>query len=205
MQRLMTAGVVFVSLLVAVSAKADTIVNGSFEDPALSSGTWNIYQAITGWTTIRGAGIEVQNGVAGASYDGSQHVELDSNNNSAMRQVVTTVADQVYELSFAFSPRPNQPATTNGIQVYWNGVLLDTLTGTGGAITSWELKTYEVVATGSTTNLDFSATTISDSFGGYIDAVSLTAVPTPSAFAALIGMGLLGMVAGVCRRPKRSA
>ena len=89
--------------IIGTQAQAtNLIVNGGFEEPNLASGTWNVYTSIPGWTTTVGHSIEVQDNVAGAPYEGGQHVELDSYGNSGMEQIISTVEDQWYDLNFFF-------------------------------------------------------------------------------------------------------
>lgn len=180
-------------------AEANLIVNGSFEDPDIPFGTFSILMSIPGWTTTFGAGIEIQDHVAGLPYDGDQHVELDSFNNSGMLQtIMPTVPGGTYALSFAYSPRPNVAAEDNGIDVYFDGSLLASLqtSGIGLSQTSWTLYSYLVTATGSTASLEFRATGTSNSFGGYLDAVSFSA-PEPSTLL-FFALGLAGL--GLRRR-----
>lgn len=184
-------------------SQANYIVNGSFEDPVLNNGQWAVYETITGWYKTSGAGIEIQNNgaVPGASaFDGKQLVELDSHENSGMAQdIVGLSAGAGYTLSFAYSPRPNQPATTNGINVSWNDALLQSITGqAGGATTSWTVYSFVVYAKEGINTLKFKATETSDSLGGYIDDVKL--VPEP---AAVLVWGFLSVV-GVCWLRRRS-
>ena len=114
----------FTVLLLASAAHADLIINGGFEDPALRYGTWNAgYTSISGWTATFGT-IEIQNHAAGNPYEGNQLCELDSYYNSGMKQDVATVAGQTYDLNFAYSPRPNNVATSNYIEIYFDGALL---------------------------------------------------------------------------------
>lgn len=167
-------------LTVATTANANLIQNGSFEETIQANGTWGIYNSINGWSTTNGAGIEIRNNVAGTASNGVNFVELDSNNNSAMVQTITTSAGSLYELLFDYSPRVNQPATTNGISVFWNGTLLAEITGTGGVSNSWVTQQFFVTGTGNDV-LKFAATGTSDSFGGNIDYVQLNAVPVPAA------------------------
>jgi len=185
-----------VGMLFAVSANAaNLIINGSFEDPDIATGTWSVHNAITGWSTT-GAGVEIRDNVAGTAYDGQQFAELDSdyatNTNSSISQNVMTTIGQSYLLSFAYSPRINQPANTNGIDVYWNNALLDSVTAIGGSTHNWTVFEYIVSGTGSDI-LKFAATGLDDSLGGSLDAVSVSAVPIPAA-AFLFAPALLGFL-----------
>ncbi|MGD9950788.1 MAG: PEP-CTERM sorting domain-containing protein [Desulfobulbus sp.] len=187
----------------ASSASANLIVNGSFENPALSKKSWHVYTSIDGWNADYGR-IEVQNNAAGSPYDGAQFVELDSNYNSVMSQTLSTNSGQTYLLEFAYSPRPNVNYSSNIIDVFWNGTSLTSNTGIsadGGKTTIWSLLNFTVTGTGSD-KLTFKALGISDSLGGYIDAVSLESVPVPEpATMLLMGVGMFG-IAGALRRRK---
>lgn len=187
----------------ASEARADNlIVNGGFEAPAISG--WTSVNSIPGWFSTTN-GIEIQRNAAGSPYEGYQHVELDAYANSNMIQNIATGAGRTYDLSFAYSPRPGVAVSSNGIDVYFNGSLLENIavSGIGLGNTQWSMHHYMVTATGSLSSLEFRAAGISDSYGGYLDSVSMTqtAVPLPAAFW-LLGSGVLGLL-GIRRRISR--
>jgi hypothetical protein len=176
-------------LLFSSSAQASLILNGSFEDPNIPFNSFAIFGSIPGWTTTFGGGIEIQDHVAGSPYDLDQFVELDSTVNSGMIQTpIATVAGTTYVVSFAYSPRPNRSASDNGIEAYFNDVLLISLAADGLSNTSWTVHNFLVTPTGAISSLEFRAVGNSTSFGGYLDAVSV-AVPEPSALL-LLGTAL---------------
>lgn len=165
---------------------ANLVVNGSFEDPAIAGGTFNISSTIPGWTSDSGDGIEVENNAVMPASDGKQLVELDSNNNSNMYQDIATGGTGEFQLSFDYSPRPGVDAASNGVEVYWNGVLLDTLTGDTAGFTN---HTYVVNGAGANTRLEFRAVGTSDSLGGFLDNVSVRGVNDSASGADIINGG----------------
>lgn len=186
-------------------ARANLIQNGSFEDQPLGSNIWTIYDYtngnnLQGWNLVSGSGIEVQHAYyTPYAGGGPQYVELDSYDNSKMAQTVNTTVGEEYSLSFAYSPRPGVPGNSNNIELYWNGSLLSTQSGTGGALTSWSLLSFTVYGTGSDT-LAFAAAGTSDMLGGLIDDVKLEVAPVPIPSAVLLfGTGLASLI-GLRRR-----
>ncbi|HXG74192.1 MAG TPA: DUF642 domain-containing protein [Candidatus Nitrosotenuis sp.] len=173
----------FLSIIIAGAvvpfayANPNLVTNGSFEDPDIPSVSFTVLPSIPGWTTTFGPGIEIQDNPA-LAFDGTQYVELDSHpspGNSAMAQTLITTPGTIYELSFAYSPRPGVSAESNGIEVYWDGSLIDTLAqdGTGLISTAWDVKTHTVVASSSSAVLEFKATGTPETLGGFIDGVSV--------------------------------
>ncbi len=169
--------------LFATSARADLIVNGSFENlpVALANGSWTTYLSIEGWTASIGS-IEVRNNVAGVAQDGNIFVELDSYGNSTMySQTVMTEVGAAYNLSYYYAPRQGVAETSNGIQLLLNGVEIDEVTDYSNSNNSWILRTFTVIGTG-TDVISFAAVGASDTYGGSIDNVSMekTSVPEPA-------------------------
>ena len=187
-------------LVAAGGAQASALVtNGSFEHPGLRS--WGIQSSIEGWTG--GAyGIEIQpSGTVGgvSAFDGNQYVELDTTANSSMWQDLGTKTSSTYTLSFAYMARPDNAGggRSNPIEVWWGGSkFVSVMSSTGGAWTVVEF--YDLAALSSSTRLEFRAAGTSDSYGGFIDGIVVSAVPEPESYALLLAG--LGLVAARARR-----
>lgn len=197
---LITVATTCVFSLMTFGANANLIVNSSFEDTVGSvvypvgtgkpgPGAFFVYTSVTGWSAVPSQSttvpFELQNNISGIgpAKDGDLHLELDALTNSRVRQTVSTVAGQTYEFSFWYSPRPAVEQDSNAVAVFWDGGLLDTVFETGIGITGtiWTLQTYQVIASGTSTDIDFAGTGPADLKGGLIDVVSLVAVAGPGA------------------------
>lgn len=177
-----------VAIAATSSANAATLVKFSdFDSIAVPAGSFITVASADGWTG--GAnGIEIQNNVAGAPYSLPNFVELDSTANSSM---FYTLGAGRYTVSYFYSPRPNIDAGSNGVDLSIGGTLLQSTNLPGGPLTDWMQKTVTFTTTGGP--LTFSAGGTSDSLGGYLDNISISAVPEPSSWAMLIvGFGLVG-------------
>jgi PEP-CTERM motif len=213
MKNIAYATLASVAVFAAVPASATVIFTSGFEGPGNSdnsrtaandpntttpAGDYGLYTAADGWTADNvGNPIELQNNVAGAPaplVGGKVFVELDSTKNSSMSRNI--VSGGSYLLSFLYSPRPGRPASTNGIEVYLNGLLFNppgTITGAGGSGTSWSTVSIGKFYAAAGSKLTFKAVGSNDSFGGYVDNITLTAVPEPATWAFMIlGFGLVG-------------
>lgn len=165
-------------------------------------GSFVILPSADGWTG--NPDIELQNNVAGAPAPngGQVFVELDAYFNSAMSRVIGA---GTYKLDYLYSPRPNIALNSNGIEVLLNGVSLGIQAQQGLGQTSWSQVFLGPFTATAGSTLTFRAIGNSDSLGGYIDNITLTAVPEPASWALLIlGFGVVG---GALRRsaPRRAA
>lgn len=213
------------ALAIAGSAAAAPVMNGSFEDtsssdptdglvnsnklPDLAGGTgtgsWDVFTSIPNWTTTSGAGIEVQTNATLGSIDarpgGEHYVELDShpsaNSNSTMEQEIALAAGK-YRLDFWYSPRDTDVGS-NGIA--YSVANLDSFVDVQStSVGIWTLITGYFTTNGPSVTLSFKATGTQNTLGGFIDDISVVAVPIPPA--SLLLFGALGGLGYVARRRK---
>jgi hypothetical protein len=180
----------------ASAANATVILFSNFDNvimPAPPGPSFSIVSAADGWTGGP-LGIEIQsNNVAGLSFSGTSHVELDTTGNSFM---FVDLAPGRYRLDYWYSPRPNQPAGTKGIEVLFDNVQIDSIALAGGSQTSWSQRFVDFRAPDGG-RLTFAATGTADSLGGYLDDIRISSVvPEPASWAMLLaGFGLIGAAA----------
>lgn len=176
-----------------VEGEGNLIVNGGFETPDIPTGSWQVYPnaTLTNWTVESGAGLEIQDHAAGNPHSGGQLAELDSNDSSVISQTLTTVAGGKYRLTFWYSPRPGRPAGDNTIgatvKVVSNNAILvnDTTIGAGvagGSNTSWTSFSYDFIAQDTATKVMFSDLGTSNSYGGYLDDISVRTLACSSTY-----------------------
>ncbi len=132
--------------------------------------------------------------VAGWSANtGSQYVELDSDwdgptgtgglepSATKISQVLTTVPNQKYKISFAHAARPNSTNADDNKTAVWfgqSGAPITTVTSnvTSTTTTVWTNHSYDVIATSSQTTLAFEYVGTADSIGSFLDSVSVKCV-----------------------------
>jgi hypothetical protein len=185
-------------LFAGSASAANLVLNGSFEDPTTTENSWKVYYdgEVSNWN-VGEKGIEIRNDLVGEAFHGNNFAELDtdfaSSTNSWISQDLTTEVGEKYYISFAYSGRINQEASTNTIDVFWNNSLVDSVTQIGGTTHDWTIYTYVVTGTGQD-SIKFAASGNDDTLGGSLDAVSVSAVPVPAA-AFLFAPALVGFMA----------
>ncbi len=156
----------------------DLVVNGSFEQPSLRRGEWQVLPGIQGWFVTSGPGIEVQSGTTGRPYEGRQLVELDGHAPTGIAQDLPTQRGRRYMVQLAFSARPGTPAADNRVGVYWDGELVAQIEADGSRNndTSWQVLTIFVRARGDGSRLELRDEGTPNSLGTYIDDVHVVPV-----------------------------
>ena len=206
---------------VAAASATNIVVNGSFEDTPLlpyngGGVQWGVFSSIPGWQLSYGPAIEVMRSKPGGwlAAHGQQWLELDADTippthtqgQIGVYQDLNTVSGAWYTLRFAFSPRPGWHPSgpeLDGIRVYWDGNLIATVMGNGTSLTntSWTYYTFTVKATSNLTRLEFQdASEFNNTYGAFLDDVSVELVPEPASFTALVA----GIVALQRRRRCRA-
>lgn len=224
-----------VSFVVAPNARADLIVNGSFEAPAVAPGNFldinpgqEAADGFTGWKVVSG-NVDVVNATAPlfginwgshAAIDGSQILDLNGYTEGTISQNFTTISGQTYTLGFwyannLFDNSPPYPHTADmtltDIGTTNNILASTTITHDTSSLTApnWDFLSLSFVAQGATTELTFASTSgLGDPSGGVVlDAVSVTpSTAVPEpSTLTLCTIGLLTLAGGAWRRRRRVA
>jgi hypothetical protein len=190
MKKLALLGTIGMIVLLAVTASASApnlVSNGSFELPEVSSGSWAVFETVTGWDidwtnptgNFHDPELEVWDNLYGHAYDGDQHVELDAYDPTTISQIVSTTSGYCYDLSYAWSPRPN--VVDNQLKVWLNDSEIGhhKASGVGNTQTDWTLSTYQFVGSGAD-EVTFAEVGPDDQLGMLLDAVSVIECPAIS-------------------------
>ncbi|WP_018983884.1 DUF642 domain-containing protein [Salinimonas chungwhensis] len=192
MKKVIAAVLSSVVLLSGV-ANASLIKNGSFEENTVNAGGWSSFSAnqVNGWS---GDTIEIWNNLNGfAAFDGSQHIELNSDNTGfqTIFQNFASEAGQTYSLEFAYAARENlnESFKVEVLDAATNNMLFSqNIEYT--SVRQWDTFSTIFAATSDFSQVRFTSLN-RGSKGNLIDAVSV-AVPEPGSIG-LIALGLLAL------------
>jgi len=186
------------------------LINPSFEQPEVTdSKKWEIHNSVPGWnitwestaTTYDGATrpenafLELHENIFGPAADGDQYAELDTdwgvkNNEPAsvrISQDVSTFSGATYQLTFAFSPRPNTVAGDNVLEVKADGNVLGTVGPVAGPL-AWSDYTYSFTASSNLTTIEFADKGNPNSLGTFLDNVRLELIQCPLETGSICGV-----------------
>ena len=169
------------------------IVNGGFEYPTINDhgGKWETFESNeVDWTVEwRKPGstetpvLELQNeNQYNPIIEGEQYAELDSHDRPdketsvKISQTIDTCPSRRYELTFAFSPRPQQDELQNVLNVTINDEkVYDPLitADNPGSNNDWTMYSYEFIADSFETTIAFTDEGEANTFGTFIDDVQL--------------------------------
>lgn len=201
--------VLAVSLCLCGPARAvNLIVGGGFESPPAPAGNYLLNVTPTGWT---GTGDMVAQGYAGAvsSGDGLQWFDLNPGTSAGtgLSQLLTLTAGTPYAFSFLYNGGQPSAGFTTAIAYTVSTPTSTLLTGTVStaamnvyAGTPWALYASSfVVAAQTAVTVRFQPNGVWAN--GFIDAVSVSAVPEPHGLMTmLLGLGVVAL--GVTTKPR---
>lgn len=158
--------------LLCLSAHANLIVNGGFEDNAVAAGNWAYFSSanVNGW---KGDNIEIWNQYGGVvAPEGKQHAELNAHpfdgSVFSIYQNFATVVGQTYDVSFFYSARIDANEQFSFSAGSLSALLNDHVVG------SWNQYTGSFVASSTLSTITFT-TFDAGTLGNFLDDVVVTA------------------------------
>jgi choice-of-anchor C domain-containing protein len=199
------------------NARADLVVNGSFENGVNDASPGNFQTipgsgaSITGWT-VNGS-VDWINGYWTAA-DGTHSVDLNGVAIGGVEQSITTVPNEVYRLTFDLSANPDflnsNPDSRTVTVLGQNFTYTFSEPPNSRSNMYWQLFAMNFTATGTSTLLNFESQVNQNCcWGPALDNVSVTdlnrvgPVPEPSTWAMMI-LGFLGVGFLTYRRKKNA-
>lgn len=162
---------VVAGLLLTVTAHANLIVNGGFEDNDVAAGNWAYFpsSSVNGW---EGDNLEIWDNLLGVvAPEGRQHVELNAHPFDgtvfSIFQRFNTVIGQTYDVSFYYSARGSDSEQFSFSVAGLSAVLNDHTVG------SWNHYTGSFVADSALTTINFTSFD-AGTLGNFLDDVVVT-------------------------------
>ncbi|WP_331344366.1 hypothetical protein [Cellvibrio sp. UBA7661] len=192
---------VMAGLLLAVSANANLIVNGGFEENNVATGNWAYFSSasVNGW---EGDNIEIWDHYGGVvAPEGNQHAELNAHpfdgSVFSIYQNFATIIGQTYDVSFFYSARVN-----SNEQFHFSAGTLAALIN-DHVVGSWKQYTGSFVANSTLSTITFT-TYDAGTLGNFLDGVVVTAKANviESSPLVMLMIGLIGLV--LARRKARA-
>jgi len=167
---------------------AELIVNGGFETPVVDYNSWGVFPIGTeglGWSVeyltpdpYVPQGLEIQNNLDGAPREGNQLAELDSYHPTRIWQDIPTKVGYKYEIKYSWIPRHEMP--DNQMMVKWGDEVIGTHIASWTPESAWQDESVIMLSTGDVKRLEFTETGADDSFGMFLDAVSVNEISLDS-------------------------
>lgn len=189
-------------LLLPIDCAAQTLLNGSFENPpGAYIENFSTGESIGGW--LVSGDVELIGSYWQAAPGAVQSLDLTAGGTpGAVSQQIATQTGTEYQVTFAYSGNPDGGGgIIDQVSMTWNGGVVgaenfNTSDSTHSDM-DWQFATFDVIATGPSSTLGFENTSSSgaaDTYGPVIDDVSMTsAVPDNGGTFALLIMGLLAI------------
>jgi choice-of-anchor C domain-containing protein len=179
------------------------VTNGSFENDTFANpfGTLSAPNAITGWTLSGGTVDAIT--TYWTAQQGINSLDLFGNDrNSTLSQSISTVAGQLYKVSYWQSYNPDKAFSGEKAVLSINGGPAFSQTYTNSPVPTrsamaWQQASTSFTAVGTNTLLSFSGTSTDTAccWGPALDNVSVTAVPEPGEWALLMaGLSTVGLI-----------
>lgn len=186
-------------LCFSLEARANLVLNGSFEDSSINPGSFTTLNAgstaITGWTISSGSVDYI--GTYWTAQDGSRSLDLDGNAPGGIQasQSIATIVGQQYLVSFWMAANPDGGPNPKTVDVSFGDTLPQafafTPTNTTKQNMGWQEYSFIVTASGTLSDLAFVSTT-DGAYGPALDNISVDAVPEASTWAMMF-VGFLGV------------
>ncbi len=162
----------------------ELITNGSFENEVVTdSSLWQRFASVLGWNIAKVADgasttLELHRGwSSNQAASGAQYAELDGDHSTLISQTISTIPGKTYTLTWDFAPRQLVAGEQNELTVMVNDSMVaqnGPMVGTGTlAVADWIASSYSFVAVSSSTKISLKNEGPSDSYGTFVDDVSL--------------------------------